>query len=96
MAKRNKIKHADSVVEKEPVVEKVVEPYNKYVLIQSLIDSRLIYDGEITGRHYEWSRSGETQPVDERDAPALLKKRIGERSCCGENMLGNKVFDVYK
>ncbi len=63
-----------------------------YVLIQSLIDSRLIYDGEITGRHYEWSRSGETQQVDEKDAPALLKKRIGERSCCGEGLKGNQVF----
>jgi len=67
--------------------------YNYYVRqIQSLIDSRLLYSGKATGRQYEWAKSGDVILVDERDAPELLAKRIGERSCCGEGLLGNQVF----
>jgi hypothetical protein len=61
--------------------------------IQAIIDSRLLYVGKATGRQYEWTKAGDIISVDENDAPELLAKRIGERSCCGEGLLGNKVFE---
>ena len=96
MAIKPKSRHA-SILEKEVVVEKVVEPYNSYRKIQSLIDSRLIYTGQISGEQYEWQRAGDIIAVREEDAPELLSKRIGQRACCGsEQLLGNKVFEEMK
>ena len=92
MAIKPKSKHIDSIKEKV-VVEKVVEPYNSYRKIQSLIDSKLIYTGQISGEQYEWQRAGDIIVVKEEDVPELLSKRIGERTCCGEGLLGNKVFE---
>jgi len=65
----------------------------KYVKIQSLIDSRLVYTGRISGELYEWQRAGDIIAVKEEDVPELLSKRIGERSCCGEGLLGNRIFE---
>ncbi len=96
MAIKSKTKHVDSVVEKDVVVEKVVEPYNSYRKIQSLIDSKLIYVGRESGELYEWQRAGDIIAVREEDVPELLSKRVGERSCCGEGLLGNKVFEEMK
>jgi hypothetical protein len=67
--------------------------YNYYMRkIQSQIDSHLVYTGRVSGKQYEWKRAGDVLMVDEHDAPELLAKRIGERSCCGEGLLGNQVF----
>ena len=95
MAKPIKSKNVDSI-EKEAVVEKVVEPYNSYRKIQSLIDSKLVYEGRSSGKLYEWQRAGDIIAVREEDVPELLSKRIGERSCCGEGLLGSKVFEEMK
>jgi len=79
------------------VADEIVGSYNyKEVKIQSLIDSRLLYTGQTSGKQYEWSRGGDVILVDERDVPEMLSKRIGQRSCCGEGLLGNKVFEIYK
>ena len=37
---------------------KPIEVVEKYVKIQSLIDSKLIYRGQISGQLYEWQRAG--------------------------------------
>lgn len=71
------------------------QTYN-YIRIESLIDACLQYTGRESGELYEWQRAGDVQNVDERDAPELLSKRIGVRSCCGEGGLGNLVFQVMK
>lgn len=64
-----------------------------YKEIQSLIDSRLLYAGQVSQRQYEWSRAGDVILVDERDVPELLSKRLGGRLCCGENISdGNRIF----
>lgn len=77
-------------------VETVVEqPYN-YRRIQALYDAHLVYEGEVSGRQYEWMGAGSVVEVDERDVPALVSKRIGVRSCCGESGLGNLVFAEMK
>lgn len=76
------------------VVTAPKQSYN-YVKIRSLLASHLLYSGQISGKHYEWSKSGDVVEVDERDVPELLAKRIGKRSCCGEDLQGNKVFEIY-
>lgn len=78
-----------------PVVDTPKQPYN-YRKVRSLIDSRLIYTGQISGEQYEWNRAGSNVDVDERDVPDLLTKRIGGNSCCGgQNTKGNQVFEIY-
>lgn len=65
--------------------------------IQSLIDSRLLYTGQISGEQYEWSRAGDIVVVDERDVPEMLAKRLGTRLCCGNNISdGNRIFELYE
>lgn len=98
MAKPIKSKNSNSIVEPEvPVVVESIQPYNyKEIKIQSLIDSKLIYTGRVSGKLYEWQRAGDIIAVLEEDVPELLSKRIGQRSCCGEGLLGNQVFEEMK
>lgn len=65
----------------------------KYVNIQSLIDGHFLYDGRVSGEHYEWVRSGAIVAVNERDVPELLSKRLGGRLCCGSRD-GNRIFEI--
>lgn len=98
MAIKSKNKLSDRIVEPEvPVVVDSVQPYNyREIKIQSLIDSKLVYEGRSSGKLYEWQRAGDIIAVLEEDVPELLSKRIGQRSCCGEGLLGNKVFEEMK
>jgi hypothetical protein len=77
-------------------VEKVENQAYNYRRIQSLYDARLSYIGKVSGRQYDWSGAGVVVEVLEDDVPELLSKRIGQRSCCGEGLLGNKVFEEVK
>lgn len=65
----------------------------KEVEIESLIESRLEYRGQETGRLYYWNKSGDVALVDERDVPELLKRRLGKKQCCG-NGDGNYIFQL--
>jgi len=73
-------------------VKRVVEETTPTVTInkriQSLIDSHLVYNGQVSGRHYEWMRAGAIVDVDEQDVPELLGKQMN-KSCCGQ---GNKLI----
>lgn len=62
--------------------------------VESLIDAHLLYDGQVSGRHYEWARAGTVQNVDERDVPELLSKRLGGKPCCGGDEEGNRIFQL--
>lgn len=61
--------------------------------IQSLMDAHLIYDGQVSGRHYEWTRAGAIVEVDILDVPELIAKRLGGKTCCG-NEGGNSIFEI--
>ena len=65
-----------------------------YVKVRSLIDGRLLYDGKVSNRHYEWSHAGATIDVLSEDVPELLSKRLGGNLCCGGSRDGNKIFEV--
>ena len=69
---------------KEVIVEQPTpKVYNtSSVKLQSLMDARLLYDGLVTGKHYEWIRAGSIVDVDSKDALYLLSKRIKTQSCC--------------
>lgn len=60
--------------------------------ITSLIDSHLTYVGRISGKQYEWARSGDIVRVLKEDVPELLEKRLGKKTCCGEGY--NKIFQL--
>lgn len=65
----------------------------KLIKVQSLIDGRILYDGQVTGKHYEWAKGGAIVDVDEQDVPELLAKRLGGQTCCGSKG-GNVIFEV--
>jgi hypothetical protein len=74
-----------SVVEEQPKVS-----YNSIVKLQSLLDAKVHYTGQETGKLYEWARAGSIVAVDALDAPKLLEKRIKVQSCC--NGSDNAIF----
>jgi len=79
---------------KEMAVEQPApKPYNSiYVRLQLQIDAHALYDGQVTGKHYEWAKAGSVIAVDARDAPYLLEKRIKSQSCCSGS--DNAVFQI--
>lgn len=79
--------------EKVRVAETVGGTYNiNGIKITSLVDAHLEYTGRVSGKLYRWDRAGAVTVVDERDAPELLEKRIGNKSCCGGSRHGTLVF----
>lgn len=69
------------------------KPYNSIsVKLQLCIDAHASYDGEVSGRHYDWARAGSIVAVDATDAPKLLEKRIKAQSCCSGS--DNPVFQI--
>lgn len=61
--------------------------------IRAIYPSILKYTGLVTGKQYIWNGAGDVVGVDHEDAPYLLSKRIGGRSCCGVQQNGNKLFE---
>ena len=77
---------------KKPVLDrgkKVLYNTNKKVSLKSLLSARIRLQGSVTKKNYEWSKAGTIVDVDEKDAPDLLTKKLGEKFCCGgsPNML---------
>lgn len=60
------------------------------VKLQSMLDARVSYTGQVTGKSYYWDRAGSVVAVDVADAPNLLEKRIKAQSCC--NGSDNAIF----
>mgnify|MGYP001606121408 CR=1 FL=1 len=81
------------VVPVKPVVVETTadSKINNEVKIQSLIDAHIIYSGQVSGRQYEWQKSGSIVNVDEQDVSDLLSKH-GKKSCCGREP--NKFFQL--
>ena len=86
-----RIKKKAPAVEK-PIVEEI-QPEVRIVRIKAIYPATIKYAGQVTGQLYTWLGAGDVQPVDERDVPFLLEKRIGNRGCCGAVHNGNKVFE---
>jgi len=83
----------DGREDEEDVLE-TTEPtvYNKISLI-NLISAKVKLTGPVTGKEYEWSKAGAVLAVDERDAPGLLSKHLGDKVCCGSDAV-NRVFAI--
>jgi len=72
-------------------------PYTKSIVsvkIRSLLDARLEYTGQATGKQYLWSKAGSVVLVDVEDSEILLAKHIGDKLCCGNSPETNKVFEL--
>ena len=84
-----------AIVDDEVVHEnEPVEVYNTVKLVNK-ISARVELPGIITGTLYVWYRSGAIVEVDERDAPDLLEKRLGDKACCG-SANKNHIFEIMK
>lgn len=70
-------------LEKVVVEETTASSKINMVKVQSLLDARIIYVGEVSGRQYEWAIAGAIVEVHESDVPGLLAKRRGKKPCCG-------------
>lgn len=94
------INNEDGYILSEKEQEKVVaeeQPasYNtNKVKLQLRISTRYIVpkDRTISGKRYEWERAGAIVEVDEIDAPGLLAKTLGNKTCCGSSPDNLKVF----
>jgi hypothetical protein len=88
--------YVGKINEKTVIVGNVLtDKINTEILIESLLDAHLTYEGQISGKPYEWMTAGSITPVLEEDVPALLEKRLGGNPCCGSDPTGNKIFQVY-
>lgn len=78
----------------EKTVVEIAPPVtiNTKVQVQSLIDAHLYFTGQESGQLYEWGRAGAIVNVLEQDVPALLRKRLGKKTCCGNG--DNLVFQL--
>lgn len=94
-----KSKRDDEIQDKQ--VKKVVKEvlasskpllYNTIKLV-NLISACVKLDGPVTGNKYVWSKAGAIVAVDEKDATELLKKKLGEKICCG-NSGANMLFSI--
>lgn len=56
--------------------------YNK-IKLRNLLSAKVKLPGSVTQEWYVWLKAGYILEVDERDAPALLEKRLGNKHCCG-------------
>jgi hypothetical protein len=72
----------DSILEDEVVTQ--VEPPTG-VWLRSNYPDRLIVYGSVSGKRYEFGRSGVELEVDADDVPEMLLKVFGSYSCCGGN-----------
>jgi len=77
-------------VDSEPIL-----PYNKEIKVRlvSLLDARLVYTGQVTGKQYEWIKAGSVIEVDAEDSEILLAKRI-YGTCCGNSPDGTPLFQI--
>jgi hypothetical protein len=55
------------------------------VWLQSNYPDRLIVYGSVSGKRYEFPKSGTVLEVNAEDAPEMLTKVFGSYSCCGGN-----------
>lgn len=86
----------NTVLSPKPVVAETTAE-TKIIYIRALYDSIIKYAGQETGKPYVWNGAGSVVGVAEEDAPFLLSKVIGNRSCCGgSGQEGNRVFEEYK
>jgi len=94
MAKKSKTTKTEEfnfpAFEEETVVEETTAPdtINTDVKLQSLVDARLHYTGQETGKSYLWERGGSIVPVLAEDAPYLLSKKSKSKACCSGNSSG--------
>jgi hypothetical protein len=84
-----------TVNEEKAVETSVPDEYTKTVKLVNKIGARVKMTGAVSGKQYDWKKSGMAVDVDERDVPDLLKKRLGDKPCCGSSNL-NYVFEIMK
>lgn len=94
MAESNTPPRSSSVKKTEVAPPVRQDKINKYVRVQSLISAHFIYNGRVSGQRYEWPKSGDIVSVLEEDVSDLLSKRLGAKSCCGDNTVGNQIFQL--
>ena len=87
-------KRSESQDGSEPSVKAIVEDKPVFAEVQAMFPAKIKATGEVTKTKYEWSDGGDVQLVDVRDVPALLLKKVGQGSCCGNNSSGNYLFVV--
>lgn len=53
------------------------------VNLQLQVSARVKLTGKVSGKQYVWPKSGAIIPVNKEDVNDLLKKKLGEKPCCG-------------
>ena len=94
MAKQRKPVVPSIVDEPLVIAQEVVynEP-EQMLSVRSRFPAQLRYTGLVTGKRYEWAKSGDVVEVSALDAPSLLSKVLGSKPCCG-GVTRNVMFEL--
>ena len=80
-------------IQEEVVLETPKHRVYNTINLVNLISAKVKLLGPVTGNSYEWSKAGAVLAVDEKDAPGLLSKHLGDKVCCGSNAV-NSIFAI--
>ena len=84
----------DEETEKVTVAIETSIPYNNTVKLVNKISARVRFPGK-SGKFYVWEKAGAIQDVEPEDVDDLLKKRLGDKACCGSSNI-NYIFEIMK
>jgi len=77
-------------IEQEKILDLRKELYKEDVVAESetvnlqlQVSARVKLTGKVSGKQYVWPKSGAIIPVNKEDVDDLLKKKLGEKPCCG-------------
>lgn len=83
-------------IKKSTVVNIQNKTYNNTTQVQSIFPAKLRYTGATSGKEYIWEKAGDVVSVENVDLDELLTKKVGSKGCCGDNLNGNPVFQIFK
>jgi len=94
MAKRDSSDRESDNGIKIPIDNMEDSNYNEVVRLRLLIGVKSFsITGPASGKQYKWSGAGSVIDVDKEDVAALLSKRLGGKTCCGDSN-SNRIFEL--
>jgi len=79
----------------EPLaVEQEVEYTNVRALVQLRYPVNVKARGQVSGKLYEWTSTGQIVEVDSADLDGVLSMKLGVSGCCGASKGSNQLFQL--
>lgn len=93
MAKHNKVVSVSEL--EEPLdVQHEVEYTTTRALVQLRYPVNVKARGQVSGKLYEWTSTGQIVEVDVDDLDGVLGMKLGAGGCCGAGKGNNQLFQL--